>query len=107
MTTSESFVKFEKVDKSYDGEILVVKNLNLDIPKGEFLTMLGPSGSGKTTCLMMLAGFETPTGGEIYLEGEPINKIPPNKRGIGMVFQNYALFPHLTVNENLAFPLGS
>ncbi len=62
-------------------------------------------GSGKTTTLMMLAGFETPTGGEIYLEGEAINKIPPNKRGIGMVFQNYALFPHLTVNENLAFPL--
>ena len=105
MTTSESFVKFDKVDKSYDGEVLVVKDLNLDIPKGEFLTMLGPSGSGKTTTLMMLAGFETPTGGEIYLEGEAINKIPPNKRGIGMVFQNYALFPHLTVNENLAFPL--
>ena len=105
MTTSESFVKFKKVDKSYDGEVLVVKDLNLDIPKGEFITMLGPSGSGKTTCLMMLAGFETPTGGEIYLEGEAINKIPPNKRGIGMVFQNYALFPHLTVNENLAFPL--
>ena len=105
MTTSESFVKFDTVDKSYDGEVLVVKDLNLDIPKGEFLTMLGPSGSGKTTTLMMLAGFETPTGGEIYLEGEAINKIPPNKRGIGMVFQNYALFPHLTVNENLAFPL--
>ena len=105
MTTSDSFVKFETVDKSYDGEVLVVKDLNLDIPKGEFLTMLGPSGSGKTTTLMMLAGFETPTGGEIYLEGEAINKIPPNKRGIGMVFQNYALFPHLTVNENLAFPL--
>ena len=105
MGSSESFVKFDKVDKSYDGETLVVKDLNVDIPKGEFLTMLGPSGSGKTTTLMMLAGFETPTGGEIYLEGEAINKIPPNKRGIGMVFQNYALFPHLTVNENLAFPL--
>jgi len=105
MATSDSFVKFEKVDKSYDGEILVVKDLNVDIPKGEFLTMLGPSGSGKTTTLMMLAGFETPTGGEIYLDGEAINKIPPYKRGIGMVFQNYALFPHMTVNENLAFPL--
>ena len=105
MPASDSFVKFDKVDKSYDGEVLVVKDLNVDIPKGEFLTMLGPSGSGKTTTLMMLAGFETPTGGEIYLEGEAINKIPPNKRGIGMVFQNYALFPHLTVNENLAFPL--
>ena len=105
MSASDSFVKFDKVDKSYDGEVLVVKDLNVDIPKGEFLTMLGPSGSGKTTTLMMLAGFETPTSGEIYLEGEAINKIPPNKRGIGMVFQNYALFPHLTVNENLAFPL--
>jgi len=105
MGSSDSFVKFDKVDKSYDGEILVVKDLNVDIPKGEFLTMLGPSGSGKTTTLMMLAGFETPTGGEIYLDGEAINKIPPYKRGIGMVFQNYALFPHMTVNENLAFPL--
>jgi len=105
MTASESFVRFDKVDKSYDGEILVVKDLNLDVPKGEFLTMLGPSGSGKTTVLMMLAGFETPTSGEIYLDGDPISSIPPNKRGIGMVFQNYALFPHMTVNENLAFPL--
>ena len=104
MNTKE-FVKFKKVDKSYDGELLVVKDLNLDIAKGEFLTMLGPSGSGKTTCLMMLAGFETPTSGEIYLDGEPISNIPPNKRGIGMVFQNYALFPHMTVYENLAFPL--
>jgi len=105
MATSDSFVKFEKVDKSYDGEVLVVKDLNVDIPKGEFLTMLGPSGSGKTTVLMMLAGFETPTSGEIYLDGNPISSIPPNKRGIGMVFQNYALFPHMTVKENLEFPL--
>jgi len=105
MTASESFVRFDKVDKSYDGEILVVKDLNLDVPKGEFLTMLGPSGSGKTTVLMMLAGFETPTSGEIYLDGNPISSIRPNKRGIGMVFQNYALFPHMTVKENLAFPL--
>ena len=105
MNDNKSFVKFETVDKSYDGETLVVKDLNLDIPEGEFLTMLGPSGSGKTTCLMMLAGFETPTSGEIYLDGDPISNIPPNKRGIGMVFQNYALFPHMTVKENLMFPL--
>ena len=105
MSEKDSFVKFDKVDKSYDGEILVVKDLNLDVSKGEFLTMLGPSGSGKTTVLMMLAGFETPTSGEIYLDGNPISSIPPNKRGIGMVFQNYALFPHMTVKENLAFPL--
>ncbi|WP_163848132.1 ABC transporter ATP-binding protein [Pseudooceanicola aestuarii] len=104
-TESAAFVEFERVQKSYDGEILVVKDLNLTMPKGEFLTMLGPSGSGKTTCLMMLAGFETATHGEIKLDGKPINNIPPHKRGIGMVFQNYALFPHMTVAENLAFPL--
>lgn len=98
-------VRFENVQKSYDGENLVVKNLNLDIAKGEFLTLLGPSGSGKTTSLMMLAGFEPATHGEIFLNGKPINDVPPHKRGIGMVFQNYALFPHMTVAENLAFPL--
>src|SRR5210317_2299916 len=102
---NDHFVRFENVDKSYDGKQLVVKGLNLDIAEGEFVTMLGPSGSGKTTCLMMLAGFETPTNGEIYLDGQPISNIPPNKRGIGMVFQNYALFPHMTVKENLKFPL--
>ena len=100
-----AFVVFDHVQKSYDGETLVVKDLNLEIAKGEFLTMLGPSGSGKTTCLMMLAGFETATHGEILLAGRPINNIPPHRRGIGMVFQNYALFPHMTVGENLAFPL--
>jgi len=105
MAKNNEFVKFDKVDKSYDGKVLVVKDLNLDIAEGEFITMLGPSGSGKTTCLMMLAGFETPTNGEIYLDGNPISNIPPHKRGIGMVFQNYALFPHMTVYENLAFPL--
>ncbi|MFN3846214.1 MAG: ABC transporter ATP-binding protein [Paracoccaceae bacterium] len=101
----DAFVAFEHVQKSYDGVSLVVKDLNLSISKGEFLTMLGPSGSGKTTCLMMLAGFETATNGEIRLDGRPINQVPPHKRGIGMVFQNYALFPHMTVGENLAFPL--
>ncbi|MBS0565654.1 MAG: ABC transporter ATP-binding protein, partial [Proteobacteria bacterium] len=99
------FVEFDRVQKSYDGVSLVVKDLNLKIGKGEFLTMLGPSGSGKTTCLMMLAGFETATHGEIKLAGRNINQVPPHKRGIGMVFQNYALFPHMTVGENLAFPL--
>ncbi len=102
---TEAFVEFERVQKSYDGENLVVKDLNLSMPRGEFLTMLGPSGSGKTTCLMMLAGFETATHGDIRLGGESINNIPPHKRGIGMVFQNYALFPHMTVAENLSFPL--
>ena len=101
----EAFVEFERVQKSYDGETLVVKDLNLTLPRGEFLTMLGPSGSGKTTCLMMLAGFETATHGDIRLAGTSINNIPPHKRGIGMVFQNYALFPHMTISENLSFPL--
>ncbi|TNJ42248.1 ABC transporter ATP-binding protein [Phaeobacter sp. B1627] len=102
---TDAFVEFERVQKSYDGETLVVKDLNLTMPKGEFLTMLGPSGSGKTTCLMMLAGFETATHGDIRLAGTSINNIPPHKRGIGMVFQNYALFPHMTIAENLSFPL--
>ncbi len=106
MATNDDFiVRFENVQKSYDGESLVVKDLNLNVDRGEFLTMLGPSGSGKTTCLMMLAGFEPATHGEIYLNDRPINNVPPHKRGIGMVFQNYALFPHMTVAENLAFPL--
>ncbi len=105
VSPSDAMVRFVNVQKSYDGETLVVKNLNLDIAKGEFLTMLGPSGSGKTTTLMMLAGFEPATHGEIFLKNSPINNVPPHKRGIGMVFQNYALFPHMTINENLAFPL--
>lgn len=98
-------VSFRNVQKTYDGETLIVRDLNLDIRRGEFLTLLGPSGSGKTTCLMMLAGFETPTGGEIRLDDEVINRVPPYRRNIGMVFQNYALFPHMTVADNLRFPL--
>jgi putative spermidine/putrescine transport system ATP-binding protein len=105
VSAAEPMVRFHNVQKSYDGATLVVENLDLDIARGEFLTMLGPSGSGKTTTLMMLAGFEPPTQGEIYLHGKPISRMPPHKRGIGMVFQNYALFPHMTVAENLAFPL--
>ena len=100
-TVDGNFVVFDGVQKSYDGEVLVVKDLNLNISKGEFVTMLGPSGSGKTTCLMMLAGFETATHGEIRLDGKPINNIPPHKRGIGMVFQNFNLFPHVSVLENI------
>ncbi|MFC3395486.1 ABC transporter ATP-binding protein [Brenneria rubrifaciens] len=101
-----NYVSFKNIQKTYDGDRLVVKNLNLDIHEGEFLTLLGPSGSGKTTSLMMLAGFETPTQGEILLRDTPLHHLPPHQRGIGMVFQNYALFPHMTVAENLAFPLS-
>ena len=104
-TGHENYVQFSEVQKSYDGETLVVKDLNLSIKAGEFLTMLGPSGSGKTTTLLMLAGFEVPTHGTISLDGQSIQNVPPHKRNIGMVFQNYALFPHMTVEENLAFPL--
>lgn len=98
-------VEFRGVSKSYTGQTLVVKDLDLRIRTGEFVTLLGPSGSGKTTILMMLAGFQAPTAGEILLDGRPIHDLPARKRGIGMVFQNYALFPHMTVGANLAFPL--
>ena len=105
MTTSSALVTFTGVQKTYDGNTLVVRDLNLEIQKGEFLSLLGPSGSGKTTTLMMLAGFESPTAGEICLNGQPITRTPPHKRNFGMVFQNYALFPHMTVAENIAYPL--
>ena len=98
-------VSFRGVQKTYDGSHLVVRQLDLDIHRGEFLTLLGPSGSGKTTTLMMLAGFESPTAGDILLDGKPITRTPPHKRHFGMVFQNYALFPHLSVGQNVAFPL--
>ena len=102
---AEAIVTFEKVSKSYDGRTRVVDGLDLELARGEFLTLLGPSGSGKTTTLMMLAGFEDPTAGTITLDGRRIDNVPAHKRGIGMVFQNYALFPHMTVAQNLAFPL--
>jgi len=105
MSASDILVNFSSVQKTYDGDTLVVKHLDLDISRGEFLTLLGPSGSGKTTTLMMLAGFEIPTAGVITLGGVAINNLPPHKRNIGMVFQNYALFPHMTVEQNVAFPL--
>jgi putative spermidine/putrescine transport system ATP-binding protein len=105
VNSKHAYVRFADVQKSYDGETLVVKNLNLEVGRGEFVTLLGPSGSGKTTCLMMLAGFETATHGQIILDGQPINNVAPHHRGIGMVFQNYALFPHMSIFENVAFPL--
>jgi putative spermidine/putrescine transport system ATP-binding protein len=102
----EPLVRFRGVQKTYDGVHLVVRGLDLDIQRGEFLTLLGPSGSGKTTTLMMLAGFESPTDGDILLDGKPITRTPPHKRHFGMVFQNYALFPHLTVGQNVGYPLS-
>ncbi len=105
MASTQALVTFTGVQKTYDGHTLVVRDLNLDIQQGEFLSLLGPSGSGKTTTLMMLAGFESPTAGEISLKGTPITRTPPHKRNFGMVFQNYALFPHMTVADNIAYPL--
>ncbi|WP_439595875.1 ABC transporter ATP-binding protein [Falsiroseomonas sp.] len=103
---TDALVRFRGVSKSYDGRTPVVTDLDLDVHRGEFLTLLGPSGSGKTTTLMMLAGFEDPSAGSIELDGLRIDTVPPHRRGIGVVFQNYALFPHMTVAENLAFPLS-
>jgi putative spermidine/putrescine transport system ATP-binding protein len=103
---ADPIVRFVGIGKTYDGVTQVIDGLDLDVERGEFLTLLGPSGSGKTTSLMMLAGFETPTAGEILLEGKPLSRLPPHKRHIGMVFQNYALFPHMTVAENIGFPLS-
>lgn len=100
----ESAINIKKVTKKF-GNVTAVDNVDLKIPKGIFLTLLGSSGSGKTTILMMIAGFHEPSSGEILLEGELITPIPPYKRNIGMVFQNYALWPHMTVYKNIAFPL--
>ena len=102
----DALVRFLDVEKSYDGHTLAVRDLTLDVVEGEFLTLLGPSGSGKTTTLNMLAGFERPTRGQILLSGRPVDRLPPYERNIGMVFQNYALFPHMSVAENVAFPLS-
>lgn len=97
-------IRFENISKSF-GDFKVIDGLNLDIARGEFVSLLGPSGSGKTTLLMMLAGFESPSGGKIIVDGKAINAVPSYKRNMGVVFQNYALFPHMSVGENIAFPL--
>ena len=103
-SSKNAFVKFERVQKSYDGETLVVKDLNLELPKVNFLQCLALQVR-QNNMFDDACGFETATHGDILLDGVSINNIPPHQRGIGMVFQNYALFPHMTVAENLAFPL--
>ena len=100
-----AYLSLRNIVKSYDGRVNAVDGVSIDIAKGEFLTFLGPSGSGKTTTLMMIAGFEEPTAGAIELEGEDLTRRKPYERNIGVVFQNYALFPHMTVERNVAFPL--
>jgi general L-amino acid transport system ATP-binding protein len=92
------------LEKRFDN-VGAVLGLSLDIRAGEFITLLGPSGSGKTTTLMMIAGFETPSAGDITIDGRSVVAMPPHRRNIGMVFQSYALFPHMTVAENIGFPL--
>lgn len=97
-------VSIQSLSKHY-GAVRAVDSVSFDIDAGEFLTLLGPSGSGKTTLLMMIAGFTRPNAGSIRIDGQEIVHLPPHKRNIGMVFQNYALFPHMTVGENVAYPL--
>jgi len=104
--SSPALVRFEGVYKTYDERNWVVDNLDLDIRQGEFLSLLGPSGSGKTTTLMMLAGFDAPDRGRILMDGNDISTLPAYKRDMGVVFQSYALFPHMSVAENVAFPLN-
>jgi len=102
-----ALIEFDHLRKVYAGSTApAVDDLNLHVQAGEFITLLGPSGSGKTTTLMLLAGFEAPTSGTIRLDGQPIETLPPHQRGMGVVFQSYSLFPHMTVSQNVAFPLS-
>ncbi|UYZ85284.1 polyamine ABC transporter ATP-binding protein [Entomomonas sp. E2T0] len=103
-TPKQELVKIDRVTKSFDGTI-AVDNVSLTINRGEIFALLGGSGSGKSTLLRMLAGFETPTEGRIFLDGQDITKLPPYERPINMMFQSYALFPHMTVEQNIAFGL--
>ena len=101
---TQSFLSIRGIRKTY-GQVTAVKNVTMDVAEGEFMTFLGPSGSGKSTTLYILAGFQDPTDGDILLKGQSLLSTPSHKRNIGMVFQRYTLFPHLTVGENVAFPL--
>jgi putative spermidine/putrescine transport system ATP-binding protein len=97
-------VRLSNVSRHY-GDVKAVDGIDLDIDEGEFFALLGPSGSGKTTCLRLIAGFETPTSGHIEIFGEPVDSIPPYRRNVNTVFQDYALFPHLNVIDNVAYGL--
>src|SRR5579872_2821506 len=97
-------IRLENLTKIYDGEV-IIENINLTIPSGKFFALLGPSGSGKTTILRMIAGFEKVDGGKIFLDDQDITNVPINERRVNTVFQNYALFPHLNVYDNVAYGL--
>ena len=97
-------IKFENVSRHF-GKVIAVDNADLEIGDGEFFSMLGPSGSGKTTCLRMIAGFDKPTSGHIYLNGQDVSNLPPFERDVNTVFQDYALFPHMTIEDNIAYGL--
>lgn len=99
-----AFLQIQRLRKTYD-DVVAIDHVSLDVRKGEFMTFLGPSGSGKSTTLYIVAGFQEPTEGCVLLDGRPLLSVTPNKRNTGMVFQRYTLFPHLTVGENVAFPL--
>ena len=99
-----AYLELRHVEKRF-GTTLAVESFDLKIERGEFVSFLGPSGCGKTTTLRMVAGFETPTAGAILINDEEMTEIPPNKRNVGMVFQSYALFPNLTVADNIGFGL--
>ncbi len=105
MPAAEPFLVLDRLEKRF-GELAVIRRLSLSVAEGEVLALLGPSGSGKTTLLRLLAGFETADAGSIRVGGEEVAHLPPAKRRFGMVFQHYALFPHLTVGENVAFGLA-
>src|SRR5690349_16060524 len=100
-----AYLEIRDLTKSYDGKTRALDRVSLTAAKGEFVTFLGPSGSGKTTTLMVIAGFEDPDGGSVRVSGVAMDGVPPHKRGIGVVFQNYALFPHRTALQNVMFPL--
>src|SRR6187455_1560861 len=97
-------IQFEKVSRHF-GDVKAVDEANLEIRDGEFFSMLGPSGSGKTTCLRMIAGFDRPTSGNIFLYGQDVSNLPPYERDVNTVFQDYALFPHMTIEDNIAYGL--
>jgi len=102
--SDESFISIQNISKHF-GEVRAVDDVSIDIRRGEFFALLGPSGCGKTTLLRMLAGFEIPTKGEMFIDGQPISGIAPHERPVNMVFQSYAIFPHLSVSQNIAFGL--